>query len=140
MQIGEVEVPGDLVASDAASVKAPRFYDNTRTVWVEPLSGVIVKGQEKQHQVLKDAAGNEAVTLIEVTLTFNEATQKQQGDLAKDARSKAALVGTWVPLAALVLGIVCGALAFVIGRREDDEDDDGYAGDTQVAGAGRRRL
>jgi hypothetical protein len=126
VQIGELEVPGDLVGSDAPSVKAPRFYDNTRTVWVEPLSGVIVKGQEKQHQVLKDAAGNDAVTLIQVTLTFNEATQKQQGDLAKDARSKAALIGTWVPLAALVLAIVCGVLAFVLGRREDD---DGYTGD-----------
>ena len=116
--------PGRLGA--APSVKAPRFYDNTRTVWVEPLSGVIVKGQEKQHQVLRDAAGADAVTLIEVTLTFNETTQKQQADLAKDARSKAALVGTWVPLALLVLAIVCGVLAFVLGRREDD--DGGHAG------------
>ncbi|MEO7980941.1 MAG: DUF3068 domain-containing protein [Sporichthyaceae bacterium] len=120
VQIGELEVPGDLVGSDAPSVKAPRFYDNTRSVWVEPLSGVIVKGEEQQHQVLKDASGTDAVTLIEVTLTFNEATQKQQGDLAKDARSKSSLVGTWVPLALLLLAILCGALAFVLGRREDD--------------------
>lgn len=126
VQIGQLEVPGDLVGSDEPAVTAPRFYDNTRTVWVEPLSGVIVKGQEKQHQVLRDAAGADAVTLIQVTLTFDERTQKQQADLAKDARSKAALVGTWVPLAALVLAIVCGALAIVLGRREGD--DSGHPG------------
>ena len=65
---------------------------------------MIVKGQEKQHQVLRDAAGADAVTLVEVTLTFDETTQKQQADLAKDARSKAALLGTWAPLACILLG------------------------------------
>jgi hypothetical protein len=118
VQIGQLEVPGDLVGSDAASVTAPRFYDNTRTVWVEPLSGVIVKGQEKQHQVLRDAAGADALTLIQVTLTFDERTQIQQANLAKDARSKAALVGTWVPLICLLLAIVFGIFAAVLIRRE----------------------
>jgi hypothetical protein len=123
VQIGELEVPGDLVGSDEPAVTAPRFYDNTRTVWVEPLSGVIVKGQEKQHQVLRDAAGADALTLIQVTLTFDERTQKQQGDLAKDARSKAALVGTWVPLICLLLAIVFGILAAVLARRDNDVDE-----------------
>jgi hypothetical protein len=119
-QIGELEVPGDLVGSDEASVVAPRFYDNTRTVWVEPLSGVIVKGQEQQHQALRDETGADALTLIEVTLTFNEATQKQQGDLAKDARSKAALAGTWAPLVCLFLAIVLGIVVAAHVRPPDD--------------------
>ena len=41
----------------APTVTVPRFYDNLRTVWVEPVTGVIVKGQEVQHQVFRDAAG-----------------------------------------------------------------------------------
>jgi hypothetical protein len=131
-QIGVLDVPGDLVGSDQPSVEAPRYYDNTRTVWVEPLSGVIVKGQEQQHQVLKDEAGADAVTLIQVTLTFDERTQKQQADLAKDARSQAALVGTWVPLGALVLGIICAVGAAVLSRRDDEDGDD-------VGGARRRQ-
>ena len=110
-QIGESDVPGSLVGSEEATVTAPRWYDNVRTVWVEPLSGVIVKGAEQQHQVFRDEAGADAVTLIEVTLTFDERTQRQQADLAKDARSQAALVGTWIPLALLVLGLVLIGLA-----------------------------
>ena len=119
VQVDELEVPGDLVGSDAKSVKAPEFYSNTRTVWVEPVTGVIVKGQEKQHLVLRDAAGADKVTLIDVTVTFDEKTQKQQGDLAKDGRSQKALVGTWVPLVCLLLAAICGVLVFVLARRED---------------------
>jgi hypothetical protein len=118
VQVGEVEVPGDLIGSTAASVKAPQFYDNTRTVWIEPVTGIIIKGSEKLHQALRDAAGVDKVTLIDVTLTFGEKTQKQQGDLAKDGRSQKALVGTWVPLGCLLLGLILAGLAFVLARRE----------------------
>jgi Porin PorA len=130
-QIGESDVPGSLVGSDEATVTAPRYYDNVRTVWVEPLSGVIVKGAEQQHQVFRDEAGADAVTLIEVTLTFDERTQKQQADLAKDARSKAGLVGTWIPLALLVLGLVLIGLA--VPRLRGD------AGDRAGTDGSRRR-
>jgi Porin PorA len=118
IQVDQLEVPGSLVGSPAASVKAPVFYDNIRTVWVEPVTGVIVKGQEKQHEVLRDASGADKVTLIQVTLTFNEKTQKQQGDLAKDGRSQKALVGTWAPIICLLLGLLMGVAAFLLARRE----------------------
>jgi hypothetical protein len=130
-QIGESDVPGSLVGSDEATVTAPRWYDNVRTVWVEPLSGVIVKGAEQQHQVFRDEAGADAVTLIEVTLTFDERTQRQQADLAKDARSQAGLVGTWIPLALLVLGLVLIGLA--VPRLRGD------AGDRTGTDGARRR-
>jgi hypothetical protein len=119
VQVGEVEVPGDLVGSSEATVTAPEWYDNLRTVWVEPVTGVIVKGSEAQHETLRDGAGADKVTLIKVTLTFNEKTQKQQGDLAKDGRSQKALVGTWLPLICLLLALILGALAFVLERRRN---------------------
>lgn len=120
-QIGQLEVPGSLVGEPGKpSVIAPRIYSNTRTVWVEPLSGVIVKGQEKQHQVLRDSSGNDAVTLIEVTLTFDQRTQKNQAKLANDARSQAALLGTWIPLAAFFLGIVLLVLGFLALREREE--------------------
>jgi hypothetical protein len=53
-----------------------------------------------------------------VTLTFDEKTQKQQGDLAKDGRSQKALVGTWAPLICLLLGLILAGLAVVLARRE----------------------
>ena len=94
-------------------------------MWVEPVTGVIVKGQEKQHQVFRDAAGADALTLIHVTLTFNEKTQKQQADLAKDGRSQTALLGTWAPLALLLLAMCSAVFALAVLARRDDGADQG---------------
>src|SRR4051794_15518577 len=125
VQIAESEVPGNLVGETAPSVTVPRFYDNLRTVWVEPVTGVIVKGQEKQHQVFRDAAGADAVTLVDVTLTFNEKTQRQQADLAKDARSQKAVIGTWAPLALILLGVILLVVGLVLLARRDDDAAEG---------------
>jgi hypothetical protein len=122
VQIGELEVPGSLVGDPSTpSVEAPRYYSNTRTVWVEPLTGIIVKGAEQQQQTLRDSAGTDQVTLIEVTLTFDNDTVKRQADLAKDGRSQAQLVGVWLPLIALILGLVIGVVAFLLIRREEHQ-------------------
>ena len=119
VQIGTSQVPGDLIGEQGASVPAALFYDNTRTVWIEPFSGVIVKGQEKLHQTFRDSAGVDKVTLIDVTLTFNAATQKQQANLAKDGRKKANLVGLWAPLGLGIVGLIMiGLAAPAIARRE----------------------
>lgn len=121
-KIGQLEVPGSLVGQpDTPSVTAPRYYDNIRTVWVEPLSGVIVKGQEQQHQVLRDASGQDAVTLIQVTLTFDQRTQRNQANLAKDARSQAALLGTWLPLGLFLGGIVLVVVGILLLRPREGQ-------------------
>jgi hypothetical protein len=113
IQIGTQEVPGDLIGEQGATVQAARFYNNFRTVWVEPLTGVIVKGQEKQHQVFRNSAGEDKVTLVDVTLTFNTATQTQQAKLAKDGRKSANIVGLWAPLGLGIAGLVMIGLATV---------------------------
>jgi Porin PorA len=120
VQVGTQDVPGDLVGETGPTVTATQWYDNHRTVWVEPLTGVIVKGSEKLHQTFRNSAGEDKVTLLDVTLTFDQRTQKQQADLAKDGRSKAHLVGIWAPLALGIIGlilIVVGVLP--LARRRD---------------------
>ena len=119
VQIGELEVPGSLVGSTAASVTAPRFYDNFRTVWIEPHTGIIIRGQEKQHQVLRDASGADKTTLIAVTLTFNDLTQTKQSNLAKKGIKQIRLVSLYGPLAALILGLILVAGALGLIRRRD---------------------
>ncbi|MFC0030610.1 DUF3068 domain-containing protein [Micromonospora chaiyaphumensis] len=107
VKISEIDVPGHLVGSTQPTVTAGRFYANTRTLWVEPDSGVIVKGQEKQLQTLRDETGADKIKIIDATLVFTEDTQKQQAKAAKDARGQIALLTTVVPI---VLGLVGLAL------------------------------
>ena len=118
-QIRTQDVPGNLVGSTEATVTAPVFYANTRTVWVEPRTGIIVKGNEQNRTTLRDSAGADKLTVIQFDLTFDETTQKQQADLAKDKIGTIRLVTLWLPVLALILGLLFIAGGLVLMRAAD---------------------
>ena len=105
-QIQTQEVPGSLVGDSAPSVQAPVYYADTRTVWVEPKTGVIVKGSEQNLTTLRDSAGQDKTVILQFDLTFNEQTQRSQAQLARDNIGKIDLVTLWLPLIGLLVGIV----------------------------------
>ena len=114
------EVPGTLVGSTEASLKAERRYKNTRTMWVEPVSGIIVKGSEQQRQVLAGPDGKEGTVLLDATLTFNEKTVDESVARASEARDKLTLISTTGPVVLLSVGLVmllAGIALGVFGRR-----------------------
>lgn len=104
----ELEVPGGLVGQpDSASIVAPRFYTNVRTVWVEPVTGAIVKGQEVQKQFLAGADGTtEALVIIDATLQFTPENTAEAVKTASDGKSQLTLIQTTVPLVAFILGLL----------------------------------
>lgn len=114
------EVPGSLVNSTEASVKAERRYSNTRTMWVEPTSGIIVKGSEQQRQVLVGPDGKEGTVLLEGTLTFTEKTVKESVARATEARDKLTLISSTGPIVLVSVGallLLAGILLGVFARR-----------------------
>jgi Porin PorA len=113
-QVQTQEVPGSLVGESAPSVQAPVFYADTRTVWVEPKTGVIVKGSEQNRTTLRNSAGQDKTVALQFDLTFNEATQRSQAALARDNIGKIDLVTTWLPLIGLLVGIVLIVAGLII--------------------------
>lgn len=111
VQIAELEVPGSLIGRSEDSVPVGRFYSNTRRVWVEPDTGVIVKGQEEQFSTLRDDTGEDVLTVTDATLTFNRATVAEQAKTAKDNARTLGLLRTLGPA---VLGLV-GLILLVLG-------------------------
>jgi len=105
-QIQTLEVPGSLVGESAPSVQAPVYYDDVRTVWVEPKTGVIVKGSEQNKTTLRNSAGQDKTTVLQFDLTFNNDSQRSQAQLARDNIGKIDLLTTWLPLIGLLVGIV----------------------------------
>jgi hypothetical protein len=118
------EVPGSLVGENAPSFPAPVIYSNTRTVWVEPKTGVIVKGSEQTRTTLQNSAKEDRVTVLDATLTFDEATQRTQADLARDGMRKINLMEWMLPAVALVLGLAFLAVGWLLvrGRRQPEAD------------------
>ena len=89
----------------------PGLYSDTRTVWIEPRTGAIVKGT--QHQVRTTDTGT---LVFETDLAFTDATIDHQSKLAKDGLSKLRLLSVVVPLALLVVALLAFVGAFVLYR------------------------
>ncbi|MEO6701471.1 MAG: DUF3068 domain-containing protein [Jatrophihabitantaceae bacterium] len=90
----------------------PGKYSDTRTVSVDPLTGVIVKGIE--HQTRQLANGTPA---LDTTLTFNEAAIKYQAKQAKDGHSKITQLTVTLPLILLLVGLASIGGAVLLARR-----------------------
>ncbi len=65
----------------------PGKYSNVRVVWVEPTTGVIIKGSEQ----IKETFATGGQTAFSGTLVFNDASVKSQADYAKNQLAEGAL-------------------------------------------------
>jgi hypothetical protein len=119
-QIGEQEGVADRVGSDDPEYKAPRFYSNLRTLWVEPLTGQVVDGSEDQLQTLRGPDGTDKITIIQGKLGFTDEEKAESVAEAKDNSAKLKLVSQTLPIAALVLGLVLLVIGILLVRRTDD--------------------
>lgn len=112
-EIAKLNVPGTLVGKTLPNITVGRFYSNVRTVWVEPKTGVIVKGREQQLSTLRDGATD----LLEITktdLVFTHETIKQQAARAKDGRQSLVMIGSIAPLAGPLLGLILAVLGMLL--------------------------
>jgi hypothetical protein len=125
-KIGDLEVPGELVGSTEPAVTADRYYSNTRTVWVEPKTGIILKGQENQSQTLRDASGADKVTLFAATLTFDDQTVNEAVSLAKDSISQINLVSRIAPLVLGVLGVILIVVGLFLALRRGGNTESSF--------------
>lgn len=103
----QIQVPGSLVGADPSQVvDVSVVYTNTREVWVEPTSGVIVMGKETPKQVLQDATGAELLTAFDTNIGWTQDTQDKQIKLAKDTQGQLRVLRTLIPAGAGVVGVV----------------------------------
>ncbi|WP_018155783.1 DUF3068 domain-containing protein [Demetria terragena] len=123
----EQEVPQKLFGLPDKAVTADRLYSNNRTMWVEPETGVIIKGQEQQHQILKiDAKGAKPATAIQTTQTFSDATVKKNVDEYSSKATSLKIVRVWAPIVLGLLGLVLllAGVAMSLRARPSGASDD----------------
>lgn len=99
--------------------------EDTRTVWVEPRTGAIIKGIE--HQVQKLANGDVA---LDTTLTFDQDAINYQSDFAKNKIRDLKLAQLYAPIVCAVLAIAAlvGGVVLLRSRRAAGGGDDGGVG------------
>ena len=126
MALGPEEVsentglPGELFGTDEP-VDAGRIYQNTRTLWIEPNTGVILKGLEEQnvHFQARDAS----LPTVPITVGTIGYTDDTIAKNAEEFGSKGALLGFIhgpLTLIGILTGLALLALGafLVLGRRD----------------------
>ena len=120
-------------------IKMTRYYAAKRTMWVDPVSGTIVKAEDHAyHYYARDALKPE-VTFVDYTVTSNEETVESQVAGARDERDRVALWGRILPITFTAMGLVAligGALLGSFSLRAEsalidpglDSSDGGFFG------------
>jgi hypothetical protein len=102
--VADQELPASVTGLEA-DVVADRMYSNTRTVWIEPETGVIIKAQEEQLTTF-DYEDEQLITATDVTIGYTDETVQNNADRYRDLAFQLKLIRLWIPIGALVLGLV----------------------------------
>jgi hypothetical protein len=121
--LGTLVLPGSVIGSSEPGIVTFRWYKATTTVWVEPITGAIVKGAQVASQWTTN--GGQYVTTLADTDFVN--SQDSIAHIAEKVRTKVwqlRLVEYWVPffgpvigLGLIVLGLIMLATARPVSRR-----------------------
>jgi hypothetical protein len=110
-----------LLARFAPGAKTARLmYTNTRSFWVEPVTGSYLDVRDQPRKVLVPDVGTPTV-LLNADFRYNEATVKASADRASENAQSIQVVRLWGPIALGVLGllaIVGGMLLVLRGSRK----------------------
>ncbi|MDH6280448.1 DUF3068 domain-containing protein [Prescottella agglutinans] len=105
------------VPGEDQPITMSRWYTNVRDVWVDPITGVVINGQEQLYQYYARDKAKPEVTVLKVTLPFDENTIEYQIGQAKDGQDKLSLFGRTLPIVAGILGVIALIAGLVIGIR-----------------------
>ncbi|HEX8135862.1 MAG TPA: DUF3068 domain-containing protein [Actinomycetes bacterium] len=137
LTLGTQEIPGSLAGDPSvASVQANIVYSNVKTIWVEPTTGFIVKGQQAVSQVLEPTSGGgKVLTLLDGVLTYDDATVRANAKEASDAAGRLRLLSTILPIGALVVGLVLLVVGLLLLRAPEGRRVRRVEGESHPAGA-----
>jgi hypothetical protein len=116
LQINHLKLPGTLIGEPKAgsSVDLSWWYQGTTDVWVEPVTGGIVKASQVADQWLEDPEGKRVLTVAKIEAGWNPQTVQSAVDTASSQRKQLQLLQNTVPLAAPVAGIVLIVVGLIL--------------------------
>jgi DUF3068 family protein len=115
-QIGTLDVPGALIGSAEKTVTASRWYKATTMLWVEPVTGAIVKAGQISSQWLMEG-DRFALTLASTDFVNSEESIKETADKVRTKLYQLRVVEFWVPFFAPIIGLIFIVVALLLLRR-----------------------
>ena len=109
-KVDELDVPGSVVGSDEDEVTLDRIYSNVRTIWIEPNTGAVIKGQEEQDSYA-ELDGERLFTITQATVGYSDEAIQANVDEYGPLGSQLNLIQNILP----VWGAIAGVLLLVVG-------------------------
>ncbi len=126
-KIGTTAVPGSLIGEDGPTVVTDRFYSNTRSFLVEPVTGVIIRGGESQDGYL-ELDGERKLTTTSATLEYTDENVKNTVDEYSGTSKLLAAVHTTFPIFGGIAGLVLILIGIALrGRSRGPKAEDAPA-------------
>jgi hypothetical protein len=123
--INHLKLPGKLVGTADSQVDLDWWYTVDTDVWVEPLTGAIIKGSQSADQWLA-LRGERKLTIATTDFTQSDNTVQGIADFVKPQREQLVFVQYYLPLIGPVAGIVLlvvGMILLARGRRPADSNE-----------------
>lgn len=120
VQTDTEQIPGKLVGlkHEKGMVTAGLWYTNTRTYWVEPVTGAPVKVSENQLQQLKaPGAAGPGLTVFKADMQTTPHDEQHLLDLASSQSLELRLLHGIIPLISLIVGAIVIAVGALLATR-----------------------
>lgn len=112
-QIGTLDLPGSLVGEGRGLFPTDRWYAATTTLWVEPVTGAVVKAGQVSSQ-WSTFRGKYAITLAHSNFVNNQESIARTAGQVRTKVYQLRLVELWVPFFGPVFGAVMIAVGLLL--------------------------
>jgi hypothetical protein len=102
------------------------WYRNTKTLWVEPVTGAFLNVREERELQLRDDK-NGAATLLRADFTYTKETMDNSVKTAKDNKTKIELISVYAPIGLGVLGLILLITGPLLMRRKAEDYEAGHS-------------
>ncbi len=112
---GPIDVPGSLVGSDQPTVTADQVYSAVTDFSIDPVTGVVLRGQSSQDNYL-EVGGERKLTTTKATLAYTDANIAKTVDEYSSKAQLLTIVKTYLPIGGTILGVVLIGLGLMLRR------------------------
>lgn len=95
------------------------YYQDTRTLWVEPMTGAIVAYREQMRRELVPDVGD-TIPVVDATFQYDKATSDAIVKEARTGRDQLLTYGRYLPIGLLVIGVLAVGAGLLITRRRPE--------------------
>jgi Porin PorA len=117
VQIGTIGLPNSLLGVQGQGLTTvPQWYQADTTVWVEPVTGQVLKGEKHVHQWAGDQSGAPLLELADLHVQYSDATVSYFVDQAKKNVKQLNLAKRGIPVGGGIVGLILALLGLFLLR------------------------